>query len=73
MGVEPTLDQEAGRATVLKTAYWVIVPVLQCSAVSQQVESRAPDSMSSALLALSCTPFGVKSGVKTFNLSALYC
>ena len=33
MVVEPTLDQEAGRATVLKTACDLIQPVLACSCV----------------------------------------
>jgi len=33
MGVEPTLDQEAGRATVLKTAGELIQDAFACSSL----------------------------------------
>src|SRR5579864_6275876 len=64
MGVEPTLDQEAGRATVLKTAYRVF-PLAFCdSLLLQQVQYTGQISLQCAPLAHVGTQFGVKSDVK---------
>jgi len=62
MGVEPTLDQEAGRATVLKTVQAVPQPAPQPfrgrSARSKQVASCA----GCARLTHGCRRFGCKNG-----------
>jgi hypothetical protein len=64
MEVEPTLDQEAGRATVLKTEYGVFLVAFGGSGLSQRVQNQGTMSSECALQARVGTQFGVKSGVK---------
>ena len=72
MGVEPTLDQEAGRATVLKTACRVILRCFHGASLRHQMEFKAPYYVQRAVVTRAGTQFGAKSGVKKLGpLSAL--
>ena len=64
MGVEPTLDQEARRATVLKTALESFSCALRCSRVCHASSISASGCSGCARLCHIGPGFGVKSGVK---------
>jgi len=64
MGVEPTLDQEAGRATVLKTAGELIQDAFACSSLCLRTAFPVDTCAHCSCVPRDCTRFGVKSGVK---------
>src|SRR5438874_5899256 len=71
MGVEPTLDQEAGRATVLKTAGELIPDAFACSSQCLRTAFPVDTCAHCSCVTRDCTRFGVKSGVKNDSGAAL--
>jgi hypothetical protein len=65
MEVEPTLDQKAGRATVLKTAGELIQGASAYSSLCPRTAFPDGQCAHCSRATQDCTRFGVESGIKT--------